>query len=109
MAPNPRRFDLTMSRRTRRRPSISIADQRQAGMEGSKTTITIQPQQQEEVSELMKTAPSPRHSEDSTEQHKASEETEDRRLSLQELIQDEALNGAATGDQEDNPFCLRCP
>lgn len=112
MAPKPRRFDLTMSRRTRRPPSFAISE------EGSKTTV----QQQDEVFELMKTAqccPCSLHNSEDAEQHKASEQTDeqgypaeevdeteqphcqDRRISLQELIQDdETLDGTAAGGQQ---------
>jgi hypothetical protein len=81
-APKPRRFDLTMPRRTRR-PASSRAHQGQVAMEGS-----------------------------DAEQHKASEQAQEqkhcqdhRRVSLQELIQDEALDGEkAAHQEEDNAF-----
>jgi hypothetical protein len=84
-ARKPRRFDLTMSRRTRR-PASSQADQGQVAMEGS-------------------------DSEDA-EQHKASEQAQEQKhcqdyrlVSLQELIQDEAVDGEKAGHQEeDNAF-----
>jgi hypothetical protein len=84
--PKPQRFDLTMSRRTRRTAS-SQADQGQVAMEGSDSEVA--------------------------EQHKASEQAQEqkhchkdhRRVSLQELIQDEALDGEKAGHQEeDNAF-----
>uniref|UniRef100_A0A0A8XQ35 Uncharacterized protein n=1 Tax=Arundo donax TaxID=35708 RepID=A0A0A8XQ35_ARUDO len=139
-AAKPRRFDLTMSRRTRRPASLAMAaDCHQGkGMEGSKTMT--HPQQQEDEDVELKAAQSqcpcsedhlrPQHSEDAEEHKSTSEQSEDteeqtapqkcmqqeeeetqqqcqdnsRRFSLQELIEDESLDGdkdAATGNQED--------
>ncbi|XP_062202893.1 uncharacterized protein LOC133905181 [Phragmites australis] len=138
-AAKPRRFDLTMSRRTRR-PASLIADGHQGqGIEGPQMMLQPHDQVQDADAEL-KTAPAQcpytsdhlrsQHSED-TEAHKTSEESghtqeqtppqkcvegtektqqqqcqgnSPRRLSLQELIEDESLDGekgVATGNQEE--------
>ncbi|PUZ68062.1 hypothetical protein GQ55_3G484700 [Panicum hallii var. hallii] len=128
-AARPRRFDLTMSRRTRRPTSLAAhCHPEDYAMEGFQS---IQPQHQVQVSGL-NAAPSQclclsdhlqsPHSEDAeahkmSAQSEATEETDaqqqqecqdsSRRFSLQELIEDEAAvdgeKDAATGGHEEDP------
>ncbi|RLN27657.1 hypothetical protein C2845_PM05G00360 [Panicum miliaceum] len=103
-AARPRRFDLAMSRRTRR-PTTSLAAKCHPEDHAVEGFQTMQPQHQVQDSEL-NAAPSQclclsdhlqsQHSEDSS-----------RRFSLQELIEDEAAvdgeKDAATGGHEEDP------
>lgn len=127
-ADRARRFDLTMSRRTRR-PTTSLAANCHPEDHAMERLIiqTMQPQHQVQDSELNAAAPSQceclrlsdhlqsQHSEDA-EAHKitsapseATDECQDssRRFSLQELIEDDAaVDGekhAATGGHEEDP------
>lgn len=87
----PRRFDLTMSRRTRRPAAATV--------EG---LGFLQPVLQPEERRSPFCLPGHPQPEDAHQEHEASEpsteeECQDRRFSLQELIEDEAVDGAATG------------
>ncbi|CAN6335256.1 unnamed protein product [Urochloa humidicola] len=100
-ATKPRRFDLTMSRRTRRPSSLSANCHQQeedhVAMEGSQTMMT-QPQHQVQDSKMNAAPPSQcpclsDHLQQSQHSEAAKEECHDnsRGFSLQELIQDDAV------------------
>lgn len=91
----PRRFDLTMSRRTRRPAAATV--------EGlGFLQPVVRPEERRSPDGRPFCLPGHPQPEDAHQEHEASEpsteeECQDRRFSLQELIEDEAVDGAATG------------
>jgi hypothetical protein len=107
----PRRFDLTMSRRTRRPAAATVATgcEQAVDVEGlgflQPVVVLVQPEERRSPDGrpfCLPGHPQPRQPEDAHQEHEASEpsteeECQDRRFSLQELIEDEAVDVAATG------------
>lgn len=104
----PRRFDLTMSRRTRRPAAATVATgcEQAVDVEGlgflQPVVVLVQPEERRSPDGRPFCLPGHPQPEDAHQEHEASEpsteeECQDRRFSLQELIEDEAVDGAATG------------
>jgi hypothetical protein len=91
----PRRFDLTMSRRTRRPAAATV--ERLGFLQP-----VVRPEERRSPDGRPFCLPGHPQPEDAHQEHEASEpsteeECQDRRFSLQELIEDEAVDVAATG------------